>query len=388
MNDTSISILMLEDSPLDAELARENLLQAGLPHTSKRVETREAFIAALEPACPDLILADYSLPGFDGLSALEIAQRVCPDTPFVFLSGAIGEETAIDILKRGATDYVLKHRLQRLAPAVRRALEESKGRAERKRAQAELAQKARELALLNTELEQFVYAASHDLREPLRTISVFSDLVGRKYAQALDEEARSYLAFIASAAQQMNSLLEDLLSYAKLPAQERDISAVDLNEVFRQSLFLFQGSIAETGAAITIDTLPTVLGNQGQLSLIAQNLIGNALKYRSVAPPRIHVSGSCQEEQCTISVKDNGIGFDPAYAQQIFGLFKRLTKNGSPGTGLGLAICKRVVELHGGQIWAESQPGVGSTFFFTLPAAQEKSPTANPVSAYPQQVPV
>ena len=207
-----ITILMLEDSALDAELAQENLLRAGVAHRSERVDTRDAFVAALGPNCPDLILSDFALPGFDGLAALEIAQRLCPDVPFVFLSGAIGEETAIDSLKRGATDYVLKHRLQRLAPAVLRALQEATERAQRKNAQAELAQKARELTILNSELEQFVYAASHDLREPLRTISVFSDLVTRKYSNALDKEGHEYLDFIASAAQHMSSLLEDLLS--------------------------------------------------------------------------------------------------------------------------------------------------------------------------------
>lgn len=387
MSQTSISILMLEDSPLDAELAQENLLRSGVPHTAERVDTREAFLAALESQCPDLILADYALPGFDGVSALQIAQQTCPDIPFVFLSGAIGEETAIDSLKRGATDYVLKHRLQRLAPAVLRALQESKDRMERKRTQNELAQKARELIILNSELEQFVYAASHDLREPLRTISIFSDLVARRYSDALDKEAHSYLAFIASAAQHMNNLLEDLLSYAKLPAQERDFGSVDLNEVFSGAMLLFQGLIAETGAVITVEELPAVRGNQSQLSLVAQNLIGNALKYRGSRPPQIQISSSCLEQECIVTVKDNGIGFEPVYAQQIFGLFKRLTRDGSSGTGLGLAICKRVIELHSGRIWAESEPGLGSTFFFALPAAPNKSFSSDRSSAYPQRVP-
>lgn len=388
MSRDSISILMLEDSLLDAELAEENLIRAGIAHNAHRVDARDGFVAALSPECPDLILADYALPGFDGLAALDIAQEMCPDVPFVFLSGAIGEETAIDSLKRGATDYVLKHRLQRLAPAVIRALEQAKQRAERKRAQAELAEKARELTQVNSELEQFVYAASHDLREPLRTISIFSDLVTRRYAEMLDEDARSYLDFIMSAAQHMNKLLEDLLDYAKLPAEDRDFVAVDLNDVFEKVLLLHQRAIEESGAEITVETLPEVCGNQAQLSLVAQNLITNALKYRSSRPLQISVSAQCAGKECIIAVRDNGTGFDQADSQRVFGLFKRLVKDGSPGTGLGLAICKRVLELHGGSIWAESQPDAGATFFFSLQAPEATaSVSASAVNASQQQVP-
>ena len=157
--------------------------------------------------------------------------------------------------------------------------------------------------------------------------------------------------------------------------------------MFERVKSLFQGAILESGAEITLGQLPVVQGNRSQLSLVAQNLIGNALKYRSSRPLQIHVAGSCLQPDCVITVKDNGIGFDPAYSQQIFGLFKRLKKTNSPGTGLGLAICKRVIENHGGKIWAESQPDQGSTFFFSLPDRDWKSSSSDRASAYPQQVP-
>jgi signal transduction histidine kinase len=388
MSHESLSILMLEDSLLDAELAGEHLSRAGIAHIAKRVDTRHDFENALNCHCPDLILSDYALPGFDGLSALDIAQEICPAVPFVFLSGAIGEETAIDSLKRGATDYVLKHRLARLGPAVVRALEQAKERAERKRAQAELAEKARQLELVNSELEQFVYAASHDLREPLRTISIFSDLVTRRYATKLDEDAQTYLNFIASASQHMSHLLEDLLEYAKLPAEDRDFSPVDLNVVFAKVLDLHQSAIRESGANITLEQLPSVCGNQAQISLVVQNLVTNALKYRSERPLKIRVRAERAGGEYVISVADNGKGFEQENADLVFGLFKRLEKDGSPGTGLGLAISKRVIELHGGRIWAESQPDAGATFYFSLKPAEDKDSASHCLSASRQQVPV
>lgn len=364
---------MLEDSPLDAELASAALNRAGLIHESEQVQDRESFRAKLHANCPDLILSDYSLPGFDGHAALAIAQENCPDIPFIFLSGRMGEEVAIESLKRGATDYVLKHKLDRLPPAVRRALAEARQRRESKQAEEELARKARELTVLNADLQQFAYAASHDLQEPLRTISLFSKLLSTRYHGALDSQADEYLAYIESAARHMSALLEDLLLYARIPAQERDRQLVDLGAVVDETVFLFQGTLDETKSKITRDNLPAVPCNAAQVGLVFQNLISNALKYRGAEPPRVHISATAHHNYWIFSVKDNGIGFEQAYAEQVFGLFKRLNNRDFPGTGLGLAICKRIVEGYGGRMWAESTPGVGSTFYFSIPTESEGS---------------
>jgi len=337
---------------------------------AKRVDNRADLINTLESECPNVILADYAMPDFDGLSALAIAQEMCPEVPFLFVSGVMGEEIAVDTLKRGATDYVLKQRLERLGPAVKRALDETRQRTERKKAQEELARKARELTVLNGDLEQFAYAASHDLQEPLRTISIFSKLLATKYKDAIDSQADEYLGYIESAARHMSALLEDLLRYARIPAQDRHFEETDLGEVLNQTLYLMQIPIAETKAAITFDELPTVLVNGSQMGLVFQNLISNAMKYRREAPPEIHIGCKPEGDLWVISVRDNGIGFEQDYAEQIFGLFKRLNKRGSEGTGLGLAICKRIVEANGGRIWAQSEVGVGSTFSFSLPVQQ------------------
>jgi signal transduction histidine kinase len=363
-----IAVLLLEDSDLDVELEVAHLRKTGLPVMPTRVDDRESFERALTDSRPDLILADYNLPQFDGLTALDIAQQVCPDVPFLFVSGAMGEDIAIESLKRGATDYVLKQKLERLGPAVQRALEEARERNRRKEAQEETAKQARELASLNADLQQFAYAASHDLREPLRTISVFSRMLAERYENQLDSEAHEYLNFIESAAQHMSALLHDLLIYTRIPADQRKAEAVDLNQVLKNILFVFRTAIQENNGSITSDDLPTVRGHQVQLSLVLQNLISNALKYKGEEPPQIHVSAHRREDEWLISVQDNGIGFDQLYAERVFELFKRLRTRDYPGSGLGLAICKRIVELHGGRIWALSEPDRGSVFSFTLPA--------------------
>ena len=363
----TISIVLLEDSALDAELALACLVKSGIAHTVQRVETREAFCAVLESECPDIILADFALPNFDGISALELAQERCPDTPFIFVSGTIGEDTAIESLKRGATDYVLKRRLERLGPAVRRALNECRQRTERQRAQIELARQARELAALNADLQQFVYAANHDLQAPLRTIAIFTELLGQEYREQLEDSGREYLHFVESAARHLSGLLEDLLSYTKIPAEQREMERVDLNEVFRRTMLLLQAAITESGAMITVEELPTVRGNRAQLCLVAQNVVSNALKYRSSEPPRIRIRSEREEDHSVVSVEDNGIGFEAVYGEQVFGLFKRLNRRDYAGSGLGLAMCRRIVELHGGRIWAESEVGHGAKVSFTLP---------------------
>ena len=223
----------------------------------------------------------------------------------------------------------------------------------------------------NRELEQFAYVSSHDLKEPLRMINAYTELLLRRTPLGDDPHAQRAAGFIRSGVQRMENLLADLLSYSRIVHQEQAASQpADLNVVLCETLTMMEGSIQDAQAHVTFDPLPIVMGDDMQITQVFQNLLSNALKYRArEARPEIHISAARVGDRWTISVRDNGIGFDPQYAERIFGLFKRLHKDAYPGTGLGLAICQRIVERHGGRIWAESAPGKGATFLFTLPAA-------------------
>jgi len=235
----------------------------------------------------------------------------------------------------------------------------------------------------NTALEQFAYVASHDLQEPLRTMGAYAQLLTSKYRSKLDAEAGMFLDFIVNAAARMNSLVRDLLAYARLTTEEERPSSIALDEDLEAALTHLDQAIKESGASITHDPMPTLPVDRGQMVRLFQNLIGNAVKYRKPdQAPRVHVSAERKGAEWVISIRDNGIGFDPQYASAIFAPFKRLhTAEEYPGTGVGLAICSRIVKAQGGRIWAESAPGEGTTVSFTLPveslAALKHTPPIN-----------
>ncbi len=227
-----------------------------------------------------------------------------------------------------------------------------------------------EVQRTNEELQQFAHIVSHDLNEPLRTITSFLQLLTRRLPGTLDAEASEYLAFVEEGAQRLRHLLAGLLAYTRAGGEGQEVTTVDGDALLARVLADLQLAIAESGATITQDPLPTVLGDAARLGRVIQNLIGNALKFRGPAPPQIHVSAQWDGKQWRFSVRDNGIGIDPAHAGRLFQVFQRLhTRQEYPGTGIGLAICKKIIEQHGGQIWVESEVGKGATFFFTLPAA-------------------
>ena len=221
----------------------------------------------------------------------------------------------------------------------------------------------------NSALEQFAYVASHDLQEPLRTMGTYAQLLTRKYGGKLDAEADQFLAFIVSAAGRMSSLVQDLLAYARLTTEDERPSSIALDEDLEAAITHLDQAIQESDARITHDPMPTLPVDRGQMVRLFQNLVGNAVKYRKPGQPsEVHISAEQKGTEWVISIRDNGIGFDPQYASIIFAPFKRLhTAEEYPGTGVGLAICRRIVQAHGGRIWAESHPGEGTTVFFTLP---------------------
>jgi len=568
---TLLRILYLEDDRNDVELVQAKLEGEGFTYNLTHVETEAEFIAAVERGGFDLILADYKLPAFDGLSALDIARKRTPDLPFIFLSGTMGEELAIETLKSGATDYVLKQRLSRLSPAIQRALTEAEEHRERKKAeeelkkyrehledlieertnelkktneelQLEIAERKRvesimqarlrllecanshsldefltatldeiealtgstigfyhflesdqktlslqnwstntlksictasgkgshydiaqagvwvdcvnerrpiihndyaflphrkglpeghapivrelvapvfrgnlikaiigvgnksnnykindieivsqlgdlswdiverkraeekvklmsdELARSNSELQQFAFAAAHDLQEPLRGIEGFIRLLKKRYKGRFDEKADKFVDYVVDDVKRMQMLIKDLLEYSRVNTKNAVLRPANCSLVLEQALNNLRSAIEESDAVVTYDILPTVMGDNAQLTRLFQNLIGNAIKFHGEAPMRVHVSAERKGDEWVLSVQDNGIGMDQKDIERIFEVFRRLhTREEYPGTGIGLSICKRIVERHGGRIWVESEIGKGSKFHFTIP---------------------
>ncbi|SPF50533.1 putative Histidine kinase [Syntrophobacter sp. SbD1] len=512
----SISILHLEDDAADAELVEAILESAGLACRITRVQTCDEFREALRQSEYDTILGDYSLPAYDGMSALRLVQELDLDVPFIFVSGTMGENAAIEGLTKGATDYVLKKNLSRLAPAVNRALRDAENRRERKRAEEELlrakedwertfdavsdlisildkdyrivrmnkamaqrlgvtpgkcvglrcyesvhgslvppefcpqtltlkdgqehvaevheerlggdflisttplrdeqgvfigtVQVARDiterkrmeeelrksrdemelrvqertaelnsymakLEQSNQALQDFASIAAHDLREPLRKVISFGDMLRQESGESLGQSGNDYLNRMLHATERMKSLLTGLLDYSRVATAAEPFKEVDLSDLIGEVLSDLEVRVVKTGGEVHVGSLPVISADPTQMRQLFQNLIGNALKFHKEGEkPLVTILGSTDEQWLRIVVEDNGIGFEEQYLEKIFAPFQRLHGKSSQyeGTGIGLAICKKIVERHGGSIRAESQPGQGSTFIIRLPVNQDR----------------
>ncbi len=233
---------------------------------------------------------------------------------------------------------------------------------------AELQELNRALERSNQELQQFASIASHDLQSPLRSISGFVQLLRTEYEHKLDEQANDWIQRTIQSTQQMHTLIHDLLAYSKIDSAPTPFQNIPFRDIFDEARERLTALIRESGAQITCDELPTVHGDRSQLIQLLQNLFDNAIKYRSAEPPRIHLSAWREDHAWIFSVRDNGIGIAPKYYKRIFEIFRRLhNQQEYPGTGIGLAVCRRVVHGHGGNLWLDSSPGNGSTFYFTIP---------------------
>ena len=367
--DVKLRALLVEDNDLDAALVVRALQKDGFDVTANVVQDEAEFTQALRAHPPEVVLADYNLPNWKGMEALKTMRSEGLDIPMILVSGSLGDVMAVECIKQGATDYVLKDELARLPEVIRRALREKNERALRHQMEEDLARKVDELARSNADLEQFAYVASHDLQEPLRMVTAYTQLLAERYRGKLDENADKFIGYASEGAQRMQVLIQDLLAFSRVGRNGLVSGNVDCNSVMEEVLQTLTAAIQESGATVTHGDLPAVWADRTQVAQIFQNLIGNAIKFRGTAPPVISMQAEKADQRWLFRVSDNGIGIAPEYAQNIFVVFQRLhARSEYAGNGIGLAICKKIVERDGGRIWVESQSGSGSTFKFTLPA--------------------
>jgi len=237
-----------------------------------------------------------------------------------------------------------------------------------KKVQQEIADTVKKLELSNEELQRFAYVVSHDFKEPLRMVSSFTQLIQARYLGKLDKEADEFIDFIVEGSRRMEILLDDLLAYSRITSAEDKYKEINLDSIIEECMFNLKLAIEENNVEITWESLPTIFVNRTQMIHVFQNLIANAIKFRGDNTPKIHISAQIEEDHWILGVGDNGIGIDPQYNERIFEVFQRLHRRDEyEGTGMGLFLTKKIVERHNGHIWVESEPGNGSTFYFTLP---------------------
>lgn len=384
-------ILMLENEPVEAERIGQVLRQGDLDFELERVVTQEEFEHALEEHRPDVILSDHGASEFDSLTALSVARRKRPDVPFILVAGSADDPVTIEALLRGADGFIAKDHVPHWLPKLKRslrqaerearhlrteqALRESQERHEQTLAELQrlVARRTRELQVATKELEAFSYSISHDLRAPLRHINAFIYLLEQSLRGKLTDESRLRLKVVASAAEHLGQLVDDLLNLSRVGRQELCKIPVSLTSLAEEARSHLLSEMGERKVEWVIGSLPTVSGDPIALRQVLVNLFSNALKYSSPRP-RSRVEINCREEdgETVCYVRDNGVGFDMKNASRLFGVFQRLHSDKEfEGTGIGLAIVRRIIQRHGGRVWAESEVDQGATFYFSLPKLAE-----------------
>lgn len=360
---------MLEDLQDDVGLIERTLRKEGMNFTSKRVDSQEEFSDCLTHFQPDVILSDHALPQFNSLEALKICRKQAVNVPFILVTGTVSEEFAVSCLKQGADDYVLKSNMVRLPSAILNALKQRHHEAKRKKAEFTLRKQNEELVKINKELDSFVYSVSHNLRAPLMSVLGLINLVQIENKNG-DETINNYFLMMQHSIHKLDDTLKEILDYSRNARSALNITEIDIQKTVEESferLKYMEGSDS-IAKSVKVGELHPFYTDAYRLSVIINNLISNAIKYRDVHKDNneLIVNLNATETQLHLSFQDNGIGISAEFVPRIFEMFYRATER-SEGAGLGLYIVKETVDKLHGTIAVESQIGKGTTFRVTLP---------------------
>jgi two-component system sensor histidine kinase/response regulator len=365
-------ILIVDDEASHMKALCDTLREGGGYETAGFTDAYAA-LAAMQETPFDLLLSDLMMPGMDGITLLREARKADPSLPGIIMTGQGTIATAVEAMKTGAFDYILKpFKLSLILPVLARALAMRKLQLENIALQEELRRRAAELEATNKELEAFSYSVSHDLRAPLRAVDGYARMLEEDCAASLGDEGRRLLAVVRTQAVRMGELIDDLLAFSRTGRQRLQAAPVDMEALARDAAAELSG--AYPAASIEFLGLPQASCDRALLKQVWLNLVGNALKYSGKRPsPRIEIGGRMSGTEAEYWVSDNGTGFDPRHADRLFGVFQRLhSPDDFPGTGVGLALVQRIVLRHGGRVWAEGKPGEGASFGFALPAKKDQ----------------
>jgi two-component system sensor histidine kinase/response regulator len=383
------TVLIVDDTPANVRVLAEYLDGHGFTVTV--AQDGEEGLERARFGRPDLILLDAMMPGWDGFETCRRlkAEPATSSIPVIFMTALSDIGDKVRAYQAGGVDYITKpfhaeevlarinthlslrnmqRQLQEQNEALQREVQE------RQLAEQVLAERSRELARSNAELERMAYIASHDLQEPLRMVASYVQLLERRYMGKLDEDAHEFIGFAVDGAKRMQALIDDLLTISRVDTKARPMQPVDLGQALAAAVRSLRIAIEESQAEVQAAPLPVVRGDSAQLTQVFQNLLSNAIKFCQ-GKPQISLSARREGRLWRIEVADNGIGVPPEYRERIFGMFQRLHgRREYAGTGIGLAICQKIVERHGGAIWVEDGADGGSLFVFTVPACDPEQP--------------
>jgi len=368
----ALRILLLEDSELDAELAERVIRKEGIDFVSTRVDEREEFIAAVTDFKPDVILSDHSLPQFNSMEALSLCKKMGCRGPFILLTGAVSDEFAVNCLKMGADDYVLKSNMPRLPASIKNALKQHEVRRHQIEAEWALRKQNEELVKINNELDSFVYSVSHNLRAPLMSVLGLVNLASKEDKEK-DGSFSKYFGMMQHSISKLDDTLHEIIDYSRNARSDINVSEVDIEAIITDNLnkIKFLEGFDRVEQTLTVTKQCPLYSDAYRLSVIFTNILSNAIKYSDKKKEHrfLTINVTITPEKLSIVVDDNGVGISDELQENIFDMFFRANE-GSDGAGLGLYIVKEMVEKLQGTIDVESILHQGTKFIIVIPNLQ------------------